>query len=141
MNDRSETSRGYLSELAGKGLSGSKAIGYFNRLSHYRGIGQNLDSRCFRQNADALFEIKVWFRREDAAGVLQLCDRFNDQMTVRCPEVRIKYVRYQDESKEDLKWDYPRNGKTVMTNNSREFDLVSWKCFHFQCQKEYFSFY
>lgn len=124
-NSRSSTDRGYIIDLPGKGQSGSVALGYFNRWSFYDGIGQSIDTRCLRQNADDLYEIKVWFRTEND-GVLHLCDRFNNDSTVRCPEVTIKYMRYEDPStKESLTWSYPHLAKKVMTNEANDFNLVS----------------
>ena len=124
-NSHSSTKRGYLQELPGGGKFGSNAIGYYNRTSFYDGIGQSLDTRCFHQNVEAYYEIKVWFRTTNAT-VLHLCDRFNrDDRLVMCPEVTLKSMKYEDPlTKEELDWKYSHYGYTVLPNDSHEFNLV-----------------
>lgn len=122
-NDRNDTDRGYISELDGVGRSGSKAIGYYNRHSFYDGVAQNIDTRCLHQNANQLYEIKVWFRRE-SDGTGAECDRFNSDRQVRCPEVTIKHLNYDDATKENIKNDYPHHAKTVMPTSANEFNMV-----------------
>jgi hypothetical protein len=128
-NSRSDTKYGYLEALPGKGISGSMAIGYFNRSNVYDGIGQNIDTRCLHLNQDEFYEINVWYRLE-IGGVPHSCDRFDDTWAVRCPEVTIKTFGYDDPaSKETPTSAYAREGKVVMPNGSDQFNLIHGEYF------------
>ncbi len=129
-NDRDDTSRGYIMEMPGKGRSGSKAIGHFERINQSAGIGQNLDTRCLHQNPGSLYEVTIWFRRE-LDGIHQECNRFTSDDATECPWVRIKNLLYEDDStKEAFIVDYPIVARKVMTSESNDYELVStWICY------------
>ena len=46
-------------------VGGSMAIGNFNRTNYYHGIGQNLDTRCFHENLDEVYEVTYSSRLEN----------------------------------------------------------------------------
>ena len=115
---------GNLELLTGVGINGTNAIGYFNKRDTYHGVGQNIDTRCFPQDTNDIYEIKIWFRLQEGI-VPVICNRFDDSYPKRCPSVTLKETIHKN-TKKDITQDFYNAyaAKTVMPINSTTFNLM-----------------
>lgn len=114
-NDRSVDS-GELLVVEGKGRNNSSALKLINRNSGYSGIGQDLDTRCFHQNLNELYEIKMYFRLENNTEPF-ICDPFTSEWETRCPSITFRQQKLVDEIVETQ---YMHNKATIVVPNDLE---------------------
>lgn len=81
-----------------EGLNGSKAIRYVNRSSNGHGIGQNLDSRCLKEQ-NTFYEIELYYRLivEGTNSTTYTCNPFSELVEDRCPYVTLRRQKFSDE--------------------------------------------
>ena len=112
---------GRLRSVDGGGIDNSIALRVYNRRNVYSGVGQNIDTRCLRENLNEYYEIELYFRLEQGTSPF-ICNPYSGNWADRCPTVHFDRKKQADENIESTA--STDHARVVVPNNLGDFNLL-----------------
>eukprot|EP00591_Stephanopyxis_turris_P012014 CAMPEP_0195517630 /NCGR_PEP_ID=MMETSP0794_2-20130614/11096_1 /TAXON_ID=515487 /ORGANISM="Stephanopyxis turris, Strain CCMP 815" /LENGTH=1723 /DNA_ID=CAMNT_0040646463 /DNA_START=75 /DNA_END=5246 /DNA_ORIENTATION=+ len=106
------------------GIGGTGALKTKSRSRYYHGIGQYLDTRCFRENIGKQYEVTASYQVLDGSGNTIQCDPNKADFVTGCPVVQLVGRYYKDETRLESKNTYPHIGHSVQAHNQNGFNQI-----------------
>jgi len=115
---------------AGLGMEESDAICTSQRMYHWTGPGQNLDSRCLEHVTGEYYEFSAWMKitaKGDPSNIIQDINPNKEWYHNGSPIMTINGRKYRDETKKEHMYTWEDRDKAVL---ARPYTTEGWNLIH-----------